>query len=769
MTSLSLFLISATTQARPMDGSCALHDFSRVMIDKDGTLDTSQGVWVLRYDAPVYPTIDGSDSSSTEKFGEYLLPVKVAKHPDTGVQRLQVKKFGTGTQVGWMEGYDLLCGVSPLQSEKGLDRKVFVKTPTSHDPRLSTVPAYPSYEGPCNDDCEQFSRFELYFIFAEDKLHRRYFILKAHTLKKDKPFSSLPSPMGWVKYDNTIPWDTTIGLRPKEEVDKLSAYKQPEDINNPDKKTGVEVAGGNIWYTYPIHIPILDINKEQNYYHAVAPGIGVGLYEGVLSNLKLVDVFFLLDGTASMGPYIKAAGQAVQNIAENLRNEQKFQETSFRFAFRVYRDTYADSTLKECYEGVCEGMPFSAETCSFDQEATKANWADFKDKIDDVKETRDDNDDYPENLFEGLRQALFDMASCPKRTKLLFVIGDHGDRQQQWPKDIVDGLKGLADRVIVFFIQTPNNSSQVRNPQLYQQAYRAYKDQADELLKKILPPEFQSEGIDDYFLSLDQTQLAAQIVDGVKRYSPSDVINEFEQALAGGKSLQEVIDQYMAEGDMPIVYKKWLEDTACPKLGQQCENPIEHGVVDFYIPIDDTEIQEEVWMTAVHLNDWLSLLKAFEDIRALPVRTQREIFVMLLRKQIQDIIGGYPPSNIVLSEWLAKQRRQVLPMRQDSPLLQYSFDDIRRKLEVCEVSLLVNWVAEIRKVLQKVSNDSTQKVAFTPKYPTSVSCPLSDKGQKVPELLEFEDSEPLGPDDNYRYDHHLYGQTVYWLPIDFLP
>lgn len=519
MTSLSLFLISATTQARPMDGSCALHDFSRVMIDKDGTLDTSQGVWVLRYDAPVYPTIDGSDSSSTEKFGEYLLPVKVAKHPDTGVQRLQVKKFGTGTQVGWMEGYDLLCGVSPLQSEKGLDRKVFVKTPTSHDPRLSTVPAYPSYEGPCNDDCEQFSRFELYFIFAEDKLHRRYFILKAHTLKKDKPFSSLPSPMGWVKYDNTIPWDTTIGLRPKEEVDKLSAYKQPEDINNPDKKTGVEVAGGNIWYTYPIHIPILDINKEQNYYHAVAPGIGVGLYEGVLSNLKLVDVFFLLDGTASMGPYIKAAGQAVQNIAENLRNEQKFQETSFRFAFRVYRDTYADSTLKECYEGVCEGMPFSAETCSFDQEATKANWADFKDKIDDVKETRDDNDDYPENLFEGLRQALFDMASCPKRTKLLFVIGDHGDRQQQWPKDIVDGLKGLADRVIVFFIQTPNNSSQVRNPQLYQQAYRAYKDQADELLKKILPPEFQSEGIDDYFLSLDQTQLAAQIVEGVKYLS----------------------------------------------------------------------------------------------------------------------------------------------------------------------------------------------------------------------------------------------------------
>ncbi len=768
ITCLSLFF-SATIQAQPMDGSCALHNFKPVMTDKNGTLDTNQGVWVLRQAAPVYSTFDASNSTSTQAFGEYLLPVKVAKHPDTGVQRVQLKEFGTGTPVGWMEGYDLLCGIKPLQSDKGLDRKVFVKTPTSHDYRLSTVPVYPSYEGPCNGDCEQLARFELYFIFAEDKLHRRYLVLKAHRLK-DKPFSSLSSsPMGWVKYDHTIPWDTTIGLRPKEEVDNISAYKKPEEINNPNQKDSVKIAGGNIWYTYPIHIPILDINKAQKYYHAAAPAIGVGVHENVLSSLKLVDVFFLLDGTASMGPYIKAAGQATQEIAENLRNDPKFKETSFRFGFRVYRDTYADSSLKECQGGVCEGMPLSAGTCSSDKQASEANWDEFKDKIDDVTETSNDNDDYPEKLFDGLRQTLFDMASCPKRTKLLFVIGDHGDRQQEWPSEITEGLKGLADRVLVFFIQTPNNASQARHPGLYQQVYRAYKKQADEMLKKILPPEIQAEGIDDYFLSLDQKQLSTQIVEGVKRYSPSALINEIEQALAGGKSLQEIIDQYIAEGDMPVIYKKWLQDTACPKLGQQCKTAVEHGVVEFYIPIDAEKIQEETWMTENQLMDWLALLKAFENLKALPVKTQRRVFANLLRKQIQDIIGGYPPTNIVLSEWLAKQRKQVLPMRQDSPLLQYSFDDIRRKIEGCEVSLLINWVSEIRKVLQKLSSDSTQKVAFTPIYPTAISCPLSEKGKKVPESLEFERSVPLGPDDNYRYDHNLYGKTVYWLPVEFLP
>ncbi|TGO02375.1 hypothetical protein PN36_26055 [Candidatus Thiomargarita nelsonii] len=430
---LSLLFISIVGYAIPTVGSCLLHNFKRVMTDKNGTLDTNQGVWVLRHDAPVYPTFDASHSSSIQAFGEYLLPLKVAKHPYSGVQRVQVRKLGTETVLGWMEGYDLLCRIKPLESDKGLARKVFVKTP-----RL----VYSAYKGSCNGNCEQLARFELYFIFAEDRLYQRYLILKAHRLK-DKPFSSFASkPMGWVKYDHTIPWNTILGLRPK--ADKLLAYTE--------ENASVEIVGGNI------HIPILDI--KQNYY------------------------------------------------------------------------------------------------------------------------------------------------------------------------------------------------------------------------------------------------------------------------------------QVAAQGEV------------------------------FYIPIDAEKVQEEVWMTANQLADWLALLKAFE--KALPLQKQRTAFVYRLRKQIQDLIGSYPPSNIVLSEWLAKQR--VLPIRQDSPLLQYSLDEIGRKIEDCEVSLLVNWVTEIRKVLQNVSSDSTQKVAFRPKYPTtSISCPLSEKGKKIPESLEFEPSAPLGSDDNYRYDHSLYGKTVYWLPVEFLP
>ena len=152
----------------------------------------------------------------------------------------------------------------------------------------------------------------------------------------------------------------------------------------------------------------------------------------------------------------------------------------------------------------------------------------------------------------------------------------------------------------------------------------------------------------------------------------------------------------------------------------------------------------------------------------LPVRKQRQEFIRLLRKQIQEIIGGYPQEEIVLNEVMAMVRKNALPMREDSPLLQYSIKEIR-EIEGCEVLRLVKWVTSIRKVLQKVYNDSTQKVVFTLDYPSSTrSCPLTPKGKKVPEL-QFGTVKPLGPDDNYSYEHNLYNQTVYWLPVDFLP
>ncbi|HIE02724.1 MAG TPA: VWA domain-containing protein [Thiotrichaceae bacterium] len=476
-----------------------------------------------------------------------------------------------------MDKQDLLCAISPLQSDKGLDRKIFIKTPDSKDPSTATVPAYPSYQGPCNGRCKQLSRFHLYFIYANDKENQRYLVIYSHTLEG---VSEPPPLVGWVEHGRTIPWNTTLGMRPKEEIERIPL--QSRDTN----KQGIELGGGNIWYTLPIHIPILDIDRGEQLYHVAAPGIGIEgfkQYKNVLSNMKLVDVFFLIDGTASMGPYIKAARQAVENIAYGLRNELDFKETSFRFGFRVYRDTYADSRYDvSCQGGICEGMPLSTTNCQSNQQATDENWQEFVEHLGNVKETRNDKDDYPEKLFDGLRQAIEDMEPCPERTKMLFVIGDHGDRKNELPYDIVDDMNDF-DRKAVFFIQT----SKARTSRTYRWAYSAYRTQAFKLLDRVLPPEFEGKTIarTDYFLSLSQTQLARQVVAQVKKYSPSALINELEQALAGGDSLDNILKRSMAtEGGMPILYWKWIEESACPDLGQQCKTAVNHRVVDFYIP-----------------------------------------------------------------------------------------------------------------------------------------------------------------------------------------
>ena len=763
---LSLFLISTTVSALPDKGSCVNHNFSSGI----DVIDTSNYVRVLRDNAPFYENANSETPIGQLKIGDSLYPLQVVKLDYGKKQRIQVRKAGTDDAIGWIEAYNLLCAVKPLQSQDSLGRKVFIKTPRSNLPTQSTVSAYQSYDQDCpSEGCPQLSRFRLYFIYAEDQSNQRYLIIDKHTLEGSSP----PPLVGWVKFEDTIPWNTTLGLRPKEDVKRISAYATLEDSHKGNKKQGVELTGGKIWYRLEHRIPILKITDDH--YHVAAASIGMEGFETyketILTNMKLVDVFFLIDGTASMGPHIEAARQAVENIAIKLRKNPDFAETSFRFGFRIYRDTYADKILPACQGGVCEGMPLSSSTCNSGNDET--NWKEFLGKLEKVKETSNDKDDYPEKLFDGLRQAIRDIAPCNKRTKLLFVISDHGDKQKAVPQDIIDNLNNNFTRKLVFFIQTPNKSSLARTPYAYENAFFNYKKQSFQVLNKTLPKEFQGQSIqhEDYFLSLNQNSLITQVLEQVKQYSSSRVINKLQQALAGGESLQNILKRSVKQGGMPVMYWKWIQDTACTELGKQCQTAIDHRVIDFYIPADKNQVQEEIWMTADNLEDWLSLLKPFKYLATLPISKQRQIFSQLLRIQVQKIIGKYPRYDIALSEELTEAKKKVLPMRHNSPLLQYSIKEIHEEIEACEVARLINWVADIRKVLQKISKDSTQKPVFTSKYPTADSlCPLSEKGKKIPEL-KFEEFgvQALGSDDNYSYDHDLYGQIVYWLPIDFLP
>lgn len=764
-------LVSLLIHAKPTSGTCTNY-FKPPLLKADGQISTTLAVRVLRHAAPVYSEANNDTVKANLAFGDSLEPLKLSHQEPQ--PRIQVMKPDATQPLGWMDSSDLLCAFSPLINNKGIERKLFIKTPPSTEADPQSVTAYPSpSDNLCDPQqgiiCKQLSRFELFFIFAEDPETRRYLLVDEFDITGYKPL------IGWVDYDKGIHWNTVLGLRPQA---NLTAYPAIDGqiVATDEEPPVIEIQGGKIWYDrsrIAERIPLLDLDPVAGYYHIAASGIGMPGFETldtqVLETMKQVDVFFLLDGTTSMGPYIQSATNAAKKIVNTLRNNTNFIETSFRFGFRVYRDVFADAVRTDCQEGICEGLPLAATTCHVDTTATYDNWVKFDDQMSQVTETTTDQDDYPEQLFAGLERALQDMASCKNRTKLLFVIGDHGDAQPQLPPQLRQQLQQFR-KLIIFFIQTPATTNSVSQPQQYQQAYHSFQNQALAIIKLLIPAKFKGQTINrsDYLLSLNQTQLADKILNLVKFYSESAIVNEVAQQIRGGDSLENIINKWLAKGDMPVLYWQLLDQATCQQLGKQCQNAVDHRVIDAYIPID-AEVAEEVRLTAIQLDEWRAILRRLSDVKIRPIEDQRLEFIKILRQEIQDILGKppvYTDEEQILMELM--KRKLGLPMRNHSPLLQYTLKEIE-EIPRCELRRLITWVSSMHQVLNNVRSAPTLKVSFTPKFYPPQQCPLATaKGKAIPELI-FNPPQKLGETEEYRYDRSFRGQVIYWLPIEFLP
>ncbi|BAP57034.1 hypothetical protein THII_2737 [Thioploca ingrica] len=760
--------ISLSIYAKPTLGTCTNY-FKPPLLKEDGQISTTLAVRVLRHDAPVYSEETADKIKENLAFGDSLEPLKLGHREQQ--QRIQVMKPDSTQPSGWMDSSDLLCAFSPLVNDKGIEQKLFIKTPPSTEKNPQSVTAYPSPNDTRCDPkqgiiCKQLSRFELFFIFADDPETRRYLLVDEFDITGYKPL------IGWVDYDKGIHWNTVLGLRPQENI---TAYSTPP-TDKAEAKPAIEIQGGKIWYDrsrIAERIPLLEIDQPPGYYHIAAAGIGMPGFETldtqVLETMKQVDVFFLLDGTTSMGPYIQSATSAAKKIVNTLRNNTNFIETSFRFGFRVYRDVFADAIRTDCHGGICEGMPLAATTCHLDTTATYDNWVKFDEQLSQVKETTADQDDFPEQLFAGLEHALQDVASCKDRTKLLFVIGDHGDAQPQLPPQLLQQLKQFH-KLIIFFIQTPPATSQSNNPQQYLQAYHDFQNQAQAIIKLLIPAKFKGQKINrrEYLLSLNQTQLVDKVLDLVKFYSESAIVNEVAQQIRGGDSLENIINKWLAKGDMPVLYWQLLDKAACQQLGKQCQNSIDHRVIDAYIPTQ-AKVAEEIRLTAIQLDEWRAILRRLSDVKIRPVEDQRLEFIKILRQEIQDILGKppvYTDEEQTLTELM--KRKTGLPMRNQSPLLQYSLKEIE-EIPRCELRRLITWVDSMHQVLNNVRSAPTLKVSFTLKPYPPEQCPLATpKGKAIPELV-FDPPQKMGETEEYRYDRSFRGQVIYWLPIEFLP
>ncbi|WP_133513240.1 hypothetical protein [Candidatus Thiosymbion oneisti] len=780
-----LLLFAARVGAVPGEGSCTGYKF-RTYPDDPTKINETLPLRILRHGAPVYPSPSGGDSLSSRTFGELVEPVTLSADPAGG--RIQIKRPGDAKPLGWMERTDLLCRNRPL-IENYIERKAFIRTATGPNDSSEPVRSFP---GPDLDDCPNpgmkgcrtLSRFELLFVFARNPDTKRLLLAHEYYLNDDDIL------VGWVPEEQTVPWNTRLGLRPADQVEETRMYPNARAAATADDTRAYPVKGNRDgrWYTYPHHPPLLDREDVDGraVYKVAAPGPKARIDEdpylpnqgtGSIVALKGADVFFLIDGTESMTPHIRAVEEVASTLAEELTGDKEggHRSNHYRFGFRIFRDHYADTApALDCQGGLCEKLLIDREDCSQNSRTMDESRRRFLAAIKEVKASSNDHNDYPNRLFAGIEQAIQDMGGCNDRLKVLIVIGDHGDRLPEVPDRLRTKIRAFASDSLIFFIQTPAESDTID----YQDAYAKFKWDARAVLRLVYPDgRFLGRDIKRKatLLSLsDAEQTKAKIKEIVDQYSSSRAVNELMTAIRGGESLDDFLHDRMGKGDLPVLFWERVYRKLCAeddrRLGRQCTEPVDHVVDYAYVPVSD-DWTEEVWLGLDDLDFWLRTLRDLSKTGGRSATEERAAFIRALISLLETKIGK--PLRIQTGESFEEfmWRKSGLPVRAHSPLLGYELRELRR-IEPCELRRLKLWAGSIYELLNGIKASPRLKPSFVLEDNTSKCNGITDQGRKLQKmrLAPASSWKRLGRDERATFEHEIAGGLIrYWLPQAYLP
>jgi hypothetical protein len=796
---VSFFLLTVSL-AVAGDGSCNCKRFN---LPESGDVNFTWTVKVLSDDVPLYETSTANSPKEKLKFNDNFNIVKADGN------RLQVQRHQDMEPYGWVERKSLLCALKPLKSKSGLDKKFYIKTATRiRSDKPATVRAYsrPDNDTCGSGGCRELARFDGYFIF--DNSNGRYLLADAYKLRPENRL------VGWVDAKDGFIWDTAYGLRPKENLvfpkdspkagqeRVVYAYLSEEEAMK--RHNGRPILGGDRWYKYALRIPIL--GRQKNLFKVVMPLAGVGVSQSdkygriVISdkrrqateqaienilNIKNVDIFFLIDGTRSIEPYLASIKNVVKELKNRISKNPELGVISSRLGFGIYRDRYAEETEL----GYWHSFP---KNCALDKAAIEENHKKFMNEMDMIiqamlnYEMKGDKD-FEENSFGGIQKFIdLELTNCPDRLKILFVIGDHGYSASNQKKlygrkpisrtSLISSLQGDQDNgvmpVITYFIQTPYKSDKTikLSKSNSRSAYALFKKQAKSILAglKTQTPKMQ---IDRYCLQSDDTNIGKKVIEGISAFiNPKAVsaVNEVILDLRGGASLAETIERWQNYNDfnnLPGLFWDLIANAGCKYLGDQCSSRIMDTILEGYIPISN-DIVVDIWCTAGDLKKYRTImegiLESSEYQHGKFVRTE---LVYGLVTTLQRLVPSPPPPETgeTLIEYVS--RISYLPVRQDSPLFRYSIQELesRDKVPDCEVERLFAWIGNVNNYLYYIA-DNKRPVFEVRKQPGNCA-----SGNDIPYIVPGSILGKHFSDSNMSYSHPLGGTTIYWIPKKYLP
>jgi len=792
-------------------GLCADPEYKNMAPTQENNLNAG-ALKVIRNDTPLYetPSPPTTQQTETKKLAFDKSLVYVSSKDDW----IQVRETNQpkGKTLGWINAKDLLCNHVPLQGKAGQEKILYIKTTTAirEDAQQGIIAYNSPIDGEKHHD---LYRFTPYFVFAEQEIEQDGKHYRRYLLGQEYFIGATTNLVGWVDETQSFLWTSAFGLRPKEDLgDKtICAYKKLDDAAKRNLNSCMPIVGGDRWYKVPVRIPIVKQVNQQGvedekgqYYQIIVPMPGQGVcsskngkvilcpetfkyQETDLSHLTQVDVLFLLDGTQSMEGYLSQAKQAVGDIRTQMQDDEKMQGTQFRFALQIYRDHYAGE------HNLGDKLEFPSE-CEVSETSLQKNIKDFNGKLSDSQTTSErlnavDND-FSENFYGGLQQAARELRNtCEKHIKVLFVIGDHGGRVDEYNKiraalaSDIAGDQNTKQPIVTLFLQIPQDAT-LSNNTSYIAAYRDFSIQGQEIAELFLKgikktTKSTPHQANDYVLKLDSADLAKRVISKLKDtvIAGPKVVKDLEIALNGGEATAKAIERLKNRTDVPGLFWELAQQQTCSSLPGQCTKNIYDVTFEGYIPINDN-LQYDIWFNSTSLSTYISILEGVipkSTLQESPLEL-RQAFIEQLRTALEHYVKEPLYANFCSSQTVVSandcpieeymKRAGHLPVRLNSPLFKFSLNDLENSNRVsdCVINDLARWVGDVHEILSYVRGDNRPAYEIAHR---AEGCEASKVPYIMPNTIrkgQFSDNEM-----SYSYVPETRGVKIYWVPQEFLP
>ncbi|MGD9210469.1 MAG: vWA domain-containing protein [Desulfobacteraceae bacterium] len=462
---------------------------------------------------------------------------------------------------------------------------------------------------------------------------------------------------GWVKQAFCTIWPSRIGVYyDKSNLKKrnpIKIYRKQEDLLANQSPIAIEdkkITGEQQYYA--MRFPVIrKINDTLNISFIGNANLSNGdtiskneidrtrdIINDTINNQQTKEIFFLIDATKSMQPYLEATYKVIDEYINMDRG-------NYKYGFGIYRD-YIDEQGK--YRILCT---FNDKNCL---DALKNVWA-----------YSPSGDNYTEAVFNGIHQSI-NKANWGDGLKAIILIGDHGNHEQDnlnyTEQQIADQLMA---KDIWFYSINVNYRSQLKYyNELFQRQMSSILKSNQARGNNFAVTSNGQDDIDAYKKSLLTT------LEEIKLFSKKSV-NAIKEA-RNGASLKEIREKYgtvLTDYMISMMKKKNinLKNMNFSDMVQVCE---EGWAFEFHNGM--RQFKPWVLMTRTELQNFMGFLNGllFEKDVSRVADT--------VRQSAQRALGDEIKGNERISEFLSRAILYI-PYEDISPTLQLTPEELQEK------------------------------------------------------------------------------------------